>query len=285
MPYIVEHLSLYENGMLKKTNLVVKGQVIHARDVSVKRMKYVRLNMDRQIMIAAETIFGNLESWEQQGMHYAKECLSKGATTVIFPVSLDYEKKLDLRLDQARKSLMTFPLDYVLILRIPLSLVRPSLLRRCKQLRIPALLVAFHSTEELDSVAWSWMREAVFPYKLVLVPEYLDGSCEPSRWEECMIKEKFPYLPQAVLYEPLPKDSLKKLGIFPYRGIIRHDGDISYNVIEENRLECLIPDKKTYDDYIQYTVFHNRVIRAGDRFFLDEGPGEELRITVPGYFQ
>ncbi|MFS0781390.1 hypothetical protein [Bacillus sp. 1P06AnD] len=287
MSYIVEQLSLYENGQVRKTNLVMKDDLVYARDIPVNRMSFMRLNLDNHILLAAETIFGSVEQWLHGGNRYADACIRMGATTVIFAMEIDYERQFDNLLKKTRKALASFPLDYVIIAKVPMALVRPSLLRRCKQNHIPAVIVAIEAGGEIGKVAWSRMREAIFPYKMVFVPEYAVCSDKQKYdWQTCMQKDKLPHLQEPLrLNEHLPKDALKKFGIYPFKGIIRNNGEISYNVIKENDLNCLIPLKTTYHDYIQYTVFHNKVIRAGNETFIPEKPGAQMDIAVPGFFQ
>lgn len=286
MPYIIEKISLFENANLKETNIVVKKNVIYSRDTSVKKVNFIRLQLDKHIMIASESVLGSLEEWQTDGLIYAEKMLNLGSTTVIFPVDVAHEYQIKQNMESARTLLEHFPLDYVLILRMRVSLIKPSVVRYCRMNYIPAVIVVINDLIELQRVSWSWIREAVFPYKLVFLPCFNKRNHHQyTYWGELLKESEISHTPESLpIHEHLPKSTLKLLGLYPFKGVIRSGGEVSYNIIKEIDYKCLINSERTYYDKIEFTVFKNEVVRSGADITLPTGKGEELIIKVPGYF-
>ena len=283
MPYIIEKIMLYENEQIKHCNLVVKNNVIYSRDISVRQMKFIRLNMDKHIIIATESVFGNLEQWRREGLEYAKKMVLIGATTIIFPVDVKSEWQLKATFQKAREELASFPLDYVLAIRIPFSSLNPKLIRLCRLLHIPICVVMMNGQENFRSIMWKEIREAVFPYKLVFIPQ-CNGQ-KLIEWNQFMNNEWLSFHDKSLIEATgINKSFLKKIGIYPHKGILRSGGDVTYNVLQESDKEYLMNEDLMYYDKIEYTVFKNNVIRVGKEVAFTKNAGEELVIKVPGFF-
>ncbi len=283
MPYIIEKIMLYENEQIKHCDLVVKNNVIYSRDISVRQMKFIRLNMDKHIIIATESVFGNLEQWRREGLEYAKKMVLIGATTIIFPVDVKSERQLKATFQKVREELASFPLDYVLAIRIPFSSLNPKLIRLCRLLHIPICVVMMNGQENFRSIMWKEIREAVFPYKLVFIPQ-CDGQ-NLIEWNQFMNNEWLSFHDKSLIEATgISKSFLKKIGIYPHKGILRSGGDVTYNVLQESDKEYLMNEDLIYYDKIEYTVFKNNVIRVGKEVVFTKNAGEELVIKVPGFF-
>lgn len=284
MSYIIEKIMLFENEQLQYCDLVVKNNVIYSRDVSVLQMKFIRLNMDKHIIMTTESVYGNLEQWKTEGIEYAKRMVLLGATTLVFPVDVQSDQKLKAIFQKAREDLSSFPLDYVLVIRIPFSALKPKLIRMCRLLHIPVCVVMMNGQEKFREVMWKGIKEAVFPYKLVFVPQ-CDEGMNLNEWNRCMddglisLHNRFP--DEAT---HLSKSLLKKIGIYPHKGILRSGGDVTYNVLKESNIDYLMNEDLAYYDKIEYTVFKNKVIRVGQEVDFTKTAGEELVIKVPGFF-
>lgn len=288
MPYVLEGISLYENDEIKQTNLVVKDSLFYSRDLSVTYLKYIRLQMDKYIMIAGETAFGSLETYKENPMEYTTKMILLGATTIIFPVDVSYEYQLKQAFKSARQALTDFPLDYVFVLQIPLPLLRPSIVRYCRQHYIPGIITKIHDVSSIQSIPISWIRDAAFPYKIVFIPQFSSNEKDQQRmnWNGLFQNMQLAYVEdQIALHQYLPKKIVKMLGIYPHKGILRTGGEVTYNVIHEEDQTTLMSQKKLYHDKILYTVFKNKVIRAGTACFIPSEKGKELVIKVPGFFQ
>ena len=288
MPYIIENVKVLENETMRETNFIVKEGLFYSRGTPVRKLSFLRLQLDRQkIITACGAALADLGAWERRGMDYAEEFVLNGCTTAIFPVELTYEYQLDAAMRNARSLLDGFPLDYVLVLRVAANLVKPSLIRKCKARHIPAVIVKVGQMRELHLLDWSRLREASFPYKLLFIPEFSEecGASGVQQWKRTLGVAKLPHSEAPVqLHEALGKPLLKKIGLYPTKGILRAGGEVSYHLMEENAIECLNIKRMAYYDKIEATVYKNKVIRYGGRVDLSEAMGEELRIRVPGYF-
>lgn len=287
MPYVLEKISLYENDEMKETNLVVKNDTFYSRDISVKHINFIRLQMDKYIMIAGETIIGNLAEYQENSIEYATKIVLLGATTVLFPVDVTYEHQVKQALMNARQALSEFPLDYVLVLRIPLQLLRPSIVRYCRQHLIPGLIVSVHDLSELQRIPITWIRDAAFPYKLVFIPQFSEiQENQLMVWNQVFRGSNLAYTDESIpAHQYLPKKLIKMFGVYPYRGILRTGGEVTYNVIHENNQQLLLNKQMLYSGKIEFTVFKNQVIRAGSQINLPSKMGKELVIKIPGFFQ
>ena len=289
MPYILENVKVFENETMKETNFIVKEGLFYSRGTPVRKLSFMRLQLDKQkVITACDTAFADLGAWEQKGTDYAEELVLNGYTTVIFPVDLAYEYQLDNALNKARSLLEDFPLDYVLIIRAPATLIKPSLIRKCKARHIPALIMKLGHMREMHLLDWSRLREASFPYKLLWIPEFPEGyeSSGQPQWKRIASEAKLPHSEASIpLHEALGKPMLKKIGLYPYKGILRAGGEVSYHIMEDNAIQCLNIKRMAYYDKIDATVYKNKVIRYGARVDLSKAHGKELEIRVPGYFQ
>ena len=286
MSYVLERISLYENDEIKETNLVIKDCAFYSRDTSVAYIRFMRLQMDKHIIVAGETVIGELAEYIYKGLDYAMELVLLGATTVLFPVDVAYEYQVEQALEEARKILKAFPLDYVLLLRVPVKAVTPTMVRCCKQNHIPGLIIRIDSEAALQEMPINWIREAAFPYKLVFIPQFSsDQEKEAAIWESVFTDSGIVHCRKSVpIHRHLPKKILKMIGVYPYKGILRTGGEVTYNVIQDQHSRSLL-NHEVYHDKIVCTVFKNTVIRAGAEITLPAGLGQELVIKVPGFFQ
>ncbi|MEH6942769.1 hypothetical protein [Bacillus sp. JJ722] len=287
MPYVLERISLYENDEMKETNLVVKNDAFYSRDTSVKHINFIRLQMDKYIMIAGETIIGNLAEYQANSIEYTTKIVLLGATTVLFPVDVTYEHQINQALENARKLLLKFPLDYVLVLRIPLQLLRPSIVRYCRQHLIPGLIISVYDLSELQHIPITWIRDAAFPYKLVFIPQFSEiHEDQLMVWKQVFRNSNLAYTDECIpTHQYLSKKLMKMFGVYPYRGILRTGGEVTYNVIHEDNRQLLLNKQMLYSDKIEFTVFKNQVIRTGSQVNLPSKMGKELVIKIPGFFQ
>ncbi len=287
MSYVIENVALYENDEIKQTNFVIKHNRIYSRDTSVNKLRFTRMRMDGFIMTAGETVIGNFQQWQKEGTSYVEKIVMLGATTVLFPIDIQFEYQLPKRIFAAKKNLSSFPLDYCLILRLPLSLLKTSVVRYCKQQRIPVIITIIQTEVDLSRVPWSWLKEAFFPYKLVFIPQLIHEQKETmEKWDEILKQEKIPHCSTLLTdHQFLSTELLKLIGLYPFKGTLRNNGEISYNFIREKHKYCLINKEKRYYDKIECTIFKNQVIRVGNSILLPKNPGVELCIKVPGFFE
>ena len=67
-------------------------------------------------------------------------------------------------------------------------------MRECKKRKIPAIFVRIENKDELFSVPWGWIKEAMFPYNSPLIPIFQvekDNSELKQTWQMVMSKKRF----------------------------------------------------------------------------------------------
>jgi hypothetical protein len=146
--------------------------------------------------------------------------------------------------------------------------------------------------EEMYSIAWGWIREALYPYFLSFVPvwnkNYTKGKMKRAteHWKELLKEERIPTVPVCPEEgEPLPINVLRRIGISPYKGEIRIGGDVDYNLYIQKSREFANIEELNYDmDKPIITVHKGRNIKVGNQLFINPGFGEQLCIKVPGFF-
>ncbi|MGN1402441.1 MAG: hypothetical protein ACI4XL_13180 [Bacillus sp. (in: firmicutes)] len=283
MPYVMEGVQVLENAKLIETNFIVKGGRIQGRDISVQKCGYIRNRLDNRIITPTHSTMGDMGEYRKKGEEYSLKILGLGCTTVVFPLEASRVSELEGQLSTARRNLASFPLDYLFIVRVPAKKLTMELVRACKRMLVPAVIVSSEHPEELQKVPWSWIRQATFPYKMVFILENIAPSAPVVQTVSGM---KLPHwIDPIVLHEPIGKELEKKVGIFPERGFLRNNGEVTYNIFEEKALQGLHTSLDRHYDKIEATVYKNRVVRYGETIDLSCSEGMELRIKVPGFFQ
>jgi hypothetical protein len=222
---------------------------------------------------------------------HLKQLVHNGCTTVLVVVTVKYERELVLAVKRMQHQMINSPIDYCIGVKIPIRALTPSFVRLCKRLKIPVVFVELNE-EEMYSIAWGWIREALYPYFLSFVPvwnkDYTKGKMKRAteHWKELLKEERIPTVPVCPEEgEPLPINVLRRIGISPYKGEIRIGGDVDYNLYIQKSREFANIEELNYDmDKPIITVHKGRNIKVGNQLFINPGFGEQLCIKVPGFF-
>ena len=65
-----------------------------------------------------------------------------------------------------KTTLISSPIDFIIGVRIPVRLITPSFIRKCKREKVPAIFVELEDLDELEDIPWGWVRDALFPLQL-----------------------------------------------------------------------------------------------------------------------
>lgn len=293
MAYILKGVHCENDGHLKQQSFFIQNNKI----VSVReQFRYANCHysdLSQYVIspthVVADLSFPNL-SFQEYKQYMISEFLLKGCTTLLVPFHLEYEYKWKGQLNKIRKQLVGSPIDYVLALRIPARLVTPTIVRKCRSEKISTVFVELTADTNLYRVHWGWIREALFPYPVTLVPHILieDKRLRSEmldEWTAVLSEEGIPHLSEPITsFTPLSKEIISKLGIYPQKGFLHVGGEVSYNLYHLPKVE----DKTSilYDSHrLCITVNKGKVIRAGEKVWYTSGAGNEIKIHVPRFFQ
>jgi hypothetical protein len=291
MKYIIEGGTMWTNTKRKEMELLVEDGKIRGIRPTYSRYQYMRMNISPFIIAPTHVMMDDapIDDWSNSQLkeHFIHHFLSKGCTTVLSVIPIRYEKDLSKQLNLRRTSLFNSPIDFLICPLVPPKVLTPSFVRTCKKLLIPAILVQLDEDGAWEDCPWGWIKEAIFPYLLVLIP-YLPSSINDKqrkkilkRWDTVLKNEKIThYTQQIVPYTPIEERILKKIGVFPLRGNLMVGGEIIYNLYNQTTLNDSVPT----DDPL-LTVFKGQIIKIYDKIEYRPGFGTELKIKRPLYFQ
>ncbi|MCS0786932.1 hypothetical protein NX021_02030 [Cytobacillus firmus] len=298
MTYIIENANILKEDKLIKTSLLIKNNEISLMQAEMKRFRFARMDAAAFIMAAGFVVLDTSIPLEKPFFelkeYYIREFLLKGCTAFLTaaPVKHEYSMKSDLKCFKA--SLLSSPIDYIIGVKIPVRLLTPSFIRRCKRERVPVVFVEIQDAKELEAVPWGWLREAMFPYNCPLSPIFASrNEKEKSRintlWKKMMQEQKIPSMPNELNeHEPLSRSVLSKAGIYPLKGNIHQGGEISYNLYEKPGQGLTVEESQLFHyhrDKLAVSVLRGKVIRAGQEVVFRSGSGEHVKISTPAYFK
>ena len=164
-------------------------------------------------------------------------------------------------------------------------------MRECKKRKIPAIFVRIENKDELSSVPWGWIKEAMFPYNSPLIPVFQvdkDNSELKQTWQMVMSKEKISSFTDEILEKrPISESLLAKIGIYPLKASIHQGAEISYNFYEKNSELYKMDQQELYDQHenkLCITVHKGTVIKAGEQLNFQSGFGEQIIIKTPSFY-
>jgi hypothetical protein len=295
MTYIIENIHILNNGQLNRTSLIVEMGRISYKNQAVSRYNFMRMNGDSFIMTPTHVILDSQipfhQSYQLQKEYYMEQFINKGCTTLLTYVEIQYESELQQKINQFEKYLLNCPIDYVMGVQIPLRLLTPSFIRECKKRKIPAIFVKIEQGEALNQISWGWIKQALFPYNSVLIPIFANKTIEEQGkiiWNQIMSKEKISCITEELKeHQPISKNILAKVGIFPIKASLFQGSEVSYNLYQWDHTYIGGNDEEFYkanENKLLVTVHKDKVIRAGEKMYFILENGEYVKIKVPSFF-
>ncbi|MET3696108.1 hypothetical protein SAMN05877753_102359 [Bacillus oleivorans] len=293
MAYILKGVHCEKEGNVNQLSFFIQNNKI----VSIRRhFRYTNcyyVDLSQYLIspahVVADLSFPNL-NFKDFKQYMINEFLLKGCTTLLVPFRVEYEFKWKEQLQKIRKQLVGSPIDYVLSVRIPARLVTPSIIRKCKREKISSIFVEITDETDLYRIEWGWMRDAMFPYPVTLIPHVLIEDKKRKiekieKWTSILSQVGIPFLEKPIpSFTPISKEELIKLGIYPQKGFLQVGGEVSYNLYylpkSEDKTSILYDSRK-----LCITVDKGKVIRAGEDVSYLSGAGNEIPIYVPQFFQ
>jgi hypothetical protein len=297
MPYIIEDANILKGNQLIKNSILVSENRISAFSKNFKQYRFMKMNADSFIMTPSYAVLDShiphSGSCEFLKEYMVTEFLLKGCTTFLTYVNVSYERELVEKLLDMKTALSSSPIDYVIGVRIPLSLINASFIRRCKKERIPAIFIEIQNRNEFRNIPWSRIREAIFPFNCSLIPVLTEQVKDDEKailasWVKTMKKEKIPFV-NDVIQEHLPLSAtvLNKIGLYPQKSCLMHGSELSYNLYLMDKDAKNIDDHQLFlyhRDKLVITVHKGKVIRAGKEVLYNPGNGEYVKVKTPSYF-
>ncbi|WP_421379224.1 hypothetical protein ACOJQI_14905 [Bacillus salacetis] len=296
MAYIIDEVPCIEYGRRRNLSMLVKNNEIESINSNYKRYSFPRMNISPFIMspvhVMADLDLPDFLEFTHFKAYFTTEFIKRGCTTLVTSFSVDYLSQFAVNLNRRRTSLLSSPIDYCLVLRCKAGLLSPELIRLLKRNKIPAVFIELSMAEDLEKIAWGWIKQALYGYPLIFCPlisseiDKRDRTKLVKAWQEILRNEGIPHIDSPISSKkPLPLQFLKKIGIYPLKGNFRVGGEISYNLYKSPASE-IVDDCQSflYDNHMLIlTVNKGKVLMSNGKCFFQPGIGEELVIKTPGY--
>lgn len=297
MTYIIENVNLLQNKRKVRTSILVKEDRINAIKASFKKFSHMRLNGQPFIMTPSHIVYDPHIPLEKKFAeikpYFIDEFIKKGCTVFLTYAEVKWESMLSTALKRLKTKLINSPIDYVLGVKIPIRLITPSFIRKCKRERVPVLFIEVDDIDDLRKVPWGFVREAMFPYNSPFVPIFGQEERKQKRtaeleWKRILSAEKIPFVAEELSEKTVLSNAvLQRIGIIPIKSLIHSGSEVSYNFY----LDCKEINKIEQSDlYLYYnhrlvvTVHKGTVIRAQDEVLFRPGFGENVLINTPSFF-
>lgn len=297
MAYIIENATILKEQQLQTKSILIKENRIEGIQDSFKKYRYIKMNTEPFIITPSFVVIdtslplgGTFHAFKE---YIFNQFLLKGCTTFITKAHITYEHELSEKISVLKKSLMSSPIDFLICVQIPVKLITPSFIRKCKKEKVSAIFVELQHSYELQSVAWSWIRDALFPYNSVLIPVIAAKNDRDKReiqnnWRATMQREKLPAIYEEIAENlPLSTEILNKIGIYNTKFSLNHGAEASYNLYLKSKEINNVDTKQLFlyhSDRLAITVHKGKVIRAGKDVLFKPGNGEYVRVVTPSYF-
>lgn len=297
MTYIIENVNLLQDKRKQRTSILIKEKRINSINDSFKRFSHMRLDGHPFIMTPPHIIYDSLnpleKSFAELKTYFINEFIKKGCTVFLTYADVKWESMLSKALKRLKTRLMNSPIDYVLGVRIPIRLLTPSFMRKCKREKVPVLFVEVDEKDDLRNVPWGFIRDAMFPYNSPLIPVFGGEDRKERRaleqqWKRILTAEKIPFVAEEISEKAvLSKEVSQRIGIIPIKSHIHSGGEVSYNFYLDCNEINNIEQSQLYlyhNHRLVVTVHKGTVIRAQDEVLFRPGFGEHVLINTPSFF-
>lgn len=297
MGYIIENANILKEKKLSTSSLLIEGEHIIAKKKHIHHNKLIKMNAESYIMtpsyVLLDTRIPLNAAFQEFRAYMVEKFLLKGCTTLFTYSTITYESELTEKIRETKTALISSPVDFLISVKIPLRLLTPSFIRKCKKERVPAIFIDVEDLEELNNMPWGWIKEALFPYNCPLVPlisNHLkkDARRALSKWKDIMENQKIPAILQEIKEnQPLSISVLNKIGLYPQKASLLHGAEVSYNLFHKAEEIINVDEEELFhyhSDRLLVTVHKGKVVRAGEEVLFKPGFGEYVRVRTPSYF-
>ncbi|MCM3566794.1 hypothetical protein [Neobacillus mesonae] len=297
MAYIIENANILKDNELSVQSLMVEEDKISAILTHSRKYRLFRMNYEPYIMAPSFVLLNSsislTQSFQELKQVIKDKFLLKGCTTIFTYIPVSYENELGEKVKKVNTVLMNSPLDYIIGIKIPLRLITPSFIRKCKREKIPAIFVELEEPESLKNIPWGWIREALFPFNCPFIPiissaKKKEAKPTLSNWKNTMVKEKIPALYEEIEENtPISKYVLNKIGLYPQKSSLMNGTELSYNLYLKSR-EIKNVDESDLFHYhngrLVITVHKGKIVRSLNEILFRPGFGEPVIVRTPAFF-
>ncbi|MED3625286.1 hypothetical protein [Neobacillus thermocopriae] len=297
MAYIIENANILKNNKIILRSFLIDNNRITTIHNRSENYQFIRMNFEQFIMtptfVVLHSNIPSTNTFQEMKQFMIENFLRKGSTTLLTYIKVIYEDELAAKLKEFKMKLNSSPVDIMIGVRIPIRLVTPSFIRKCKKEKIPAIFVELSGQDELEAVPWGWIKDALFPYNCPLIPvisslQKKERKTVLLKWKETVIKEKIPAIYEELKEnEPLPVKVLNQIGLYPHKGSLLNGTELSYNLYFQSR-EIKNVDEQTlfhyHGDRLAVTVHRGKIVRAGSKVIFMPGYGEFVEVRKPSFF-
>ncbi|KHF40326.1 hypothetical protein [Halalkalibacter okhensis] len=283
-----------------RSYLIENGQINYVT-TSFDKWNKQRVTMSGILMTNGRVMYDDklLESKDFQDYQNRQSLLiKKGCTAVAVAPKIQYAREIEAVFKRAKHEMASSTLDYVVGMTIPISLLRPAVLRVCQQFRIPFVRVEIQSFQQLKAIPWTHISQTLLTYPTVLIPVIAPSS---DRLEIALLKEWMAYCSNFQIHttDPLEvltcwnKPLLQKMGLYPNKGTMLAGSDADYLLFRDERKDHIqsIDQKVARGDRIVYyekepdvVVLKGEIVKTYETISLKPGYGRLIDVIRPGRF-
>jgi hypothetical protein len=297
MAYIIENANILKNKRLTNCSFLIKDDHISGQQSEFNNYRFIKMDAKPYIMTPTYCLLNTkipLKSTFLEVKEYMiKNFLQKGCTTLLTYVNISFENELTEKMKDMKTSLMNSPIDFSIGVKVPLHHLTPTLIRKCKKEKIPAIFIEINDIKQLENMPWGWIKEALFPFNCPLIPVFTPTLKKEvkgllSKWKGIMNKEKIPAVFEEIEENhPLSVNVLNKIGLYPHKGSLMHGTELSYNLYLKGREINNVDEVDLFHyhgDRLVVTVHRGKVVRSADKVLFKPGNGEYVKVRTPAYF-
>lgn len=295
--YIIENANILKDKQLTTCSLLIRDDRIEAIHSNAKYYRLMKMNAEPYIMTPTYVLLNSEISpkssfYELKNM-IMKQYLLKGCTALFTFVQVSFETELIDRIKEMKLALISSPLDFLIAVKIPIRLLTPSFIRVCKKEKVPALFVEVTEVQEFANIPWGWVREAMFPSNIPLIPiisskNKKEADSLLSKWKSVMQNEKISALYAEIEEnQPLSVPILNQIGIYPKKASLMNGTELSYNLYLKGREIKNVDEVNLFHyhgDRLVVTVHKGKIVRSGEEVLYKPGYGEHVKVRTPAYF-
>ncbi|GIN70065.1 hypothetical protein J14TS2_05400 [Bacillus sp. J14TS2] len=294
MHYLMEDVTLLFADQLKKVSVLVQKNEIRYIGYSAPKFNVMKVNVQAFLLTPSFVFYSpNIPSFSFEAFktYFSQEYLLKGCGCILTDFAIQYQHQFLEKLEKKRLELLNSPIDYVLGVKLKANKLTPKIVQLCNRETIPVLFIELENSQELEEIPWGWIRETSYPNKPLFIPD-VSNVVKPlqqrhllKKWHEFLQYEKINHLPTPPpSNKPLNPDILKKIGLYPKKGVLKAGGEISYNLVLKQAKRGNLSSWNDRSIVPHISVHNGKFVILNQSPIFRPGFGKEMKIQQTGLF-